>query len=200
MIFDNRYVRPAATLRRLALPALLLGAGSLGACGDALTAKATDQNVSQPFLLHALSGSQLPLATALFFPVRSVTRVDGSFAFDVAFDLNAQGDVVLYPVNMVGQNPTGNRRVGILKPGMLYDAVTEAPKTGYMVDTATVIKTGETAVVQAQETACSLSLTPYYYAKLVVDSVSLPARVIYGRVMINTNCGFRQLIAGLPAF
>lgn len=195
MISHNRHA-----LRRLALPALLLCAGVLGACSDPLTAKATDLNVTQPFLLHALTGSQLPFASALSLPARSVTRVDGSFAFDVAFDINASGDIILYPVGMVGQNPTGNRRVGIMKPGTLYDAITEAPKTGYMVDTATVVKVGEAAIVQAQETACSLSVTPYYYAKVVVDSVNLPSRVLYGRTMINTNCGFRQLIAGLPAF
>jgi hypothetical protein len=200
MISRNRSASPAGPLGRFAIPALLVLAGLLGACTDPLTVKATDENVTQPFSVHALSGSQLSYATALFFPLRTVARVDGSFAFDIAFDLNAQGDVILLPVTVVGQNPSGNRRVGIVKPGLAFDAVTEAPKSGYTVDSVTVVRRGEPAVVQAQETACSLSLTPYYYAKVVVDSIDLPSRTMFGRVMINSNCGFRSLSPGLPGF
>ena len=200
MISNDCPVRSAGITRFLVPSALFLLAGLVGACDDPFKLKAQDENVSQPFIVHALSGSQLSFATALYFPARSVARVDGSFSFDVAFDLNPQGDVVLLPVNVVGQSPTGNRRVGILKAGAVYEAVLEAPKSGYTVDSVTVVKRGETVVVQAQETACSLSLTPYFYVKMVVDSLDIPLRTLFGRVMINSNCGFRSLAPGLPAF
>jgi hypothetical protein len=196
----NCVFRLARDARRLVPAALLLSAAVLGACEDPFKVKATNENASQPFVLHALSGSQLPFVTALFFPVKQVARVDGSFSFDVAFDLNAAGDIVLLPVGIVGQNPAGNRRVGILKATAVYDSVKEAPTSGYTVDTATVIKRGQTAIVQAQEALCSTSLTPYLYAKIVVDSVDLVQRTIVGRTTINTNCGFRSLAAGLPGF
>ncbi|MFI5311804.1 MAG: hypothetical protein ACHQQ3_11250 [Gemmatimonadales bacterium] len=200
MISNKSPIRSHPTLRRLAILAMVASAGLVGACSDALGVKATDTNTSQPFLVHALNGSQLVFATALFFPAKAVTRVDGSFTFDVAFDINAAGDVVLLPPGMVGQNPAGNRPVGIQKSTVGYDAVTEAPLNGYMIDTATVIRKGDAAIVRAQEAACSLSITPYYYAKLTVDSIDQPGRIIYGRTTINSNCGFRSLTAGLPAF
>jgi hypothetical protein len=200
MIPNDRLVYGAATLRRLALPALLLGAGLLCACSDPLTAAATDTNATAPFTVHALTGSGLDFADAIYFPLRTVARVDGSFSFDVAFDINAQGDVVLLPVSVVGQNPAGGRRVGIITPAGTFDSATEAPLSGYTVDSVTVVKLGQTAIVQAQEAVCSLSPTPYYYAKLVVDSLDRPARTLFGRVLINSNCGFRSLVPGLPRF
>jgi hypothetical protein len=200
MIPNNRSVCGAETLRRLALPALLVGAGLLCACSNPLTAAATDTNATQPFTVHALTGSGLDFADAIYFPLRTVARVDGSFSFDVAFDINAQGDVVLLPVGVVGQNPAGNRRVGIITPTGTFEAATEAPLSGYTIDSVTVVKLGQTAVVQAQEAVCSLSPTPYYYAKLVVDSLDRPARTLFGRVLIDSNCGFRSLVPGLPGF
>ena len=128
----------------------------------------------------------------------TVARVDGSFSFDVAFDINAQGDIVLLPVGVVGQNPAGNRSVGILTPTGTFESATEAPLGGYTVDSVTVVKVGQTAIVRAQEAACALSPTPYYYAKLVVDSLDRSARTLFGRMLINSNCGFRSLTPGLP--
>jgi len=191
---------PAGLARRLLSPALLASAAVLGACDNPFAAKATDENASQPFIVHALSGSQLLYTTALFLPVKQVARVDGSFSFDFAFDLNAAGDVVLLPVGMVGQNPSGSRRVGIQKSTTLYDSLSSPPTSGYAVDTATVIKVGQTAVIQAQEALCAATLAPYLYAKIVVDSVDLVQRTIVGRATINANCGFRSLALGLPGF
>jgi hypothetical protein len=184
--------------RRLAISALLLGAALAGGCSDPLKATAQYDNTDQPFSVHALTGAPLPFATALALPAKSVTRVDGTFSFDVAFDLNAQGDIVLLPVRVVGQNPTGSRQVGILKPGGAYESIGLAPLTGYVLDSVTVLKKGEPAIIQAQESACALSLSPYMYARIVIDSVDLVARAMYGRATININCGFRSLKTGLP--
>ena len=200
MIPNNRSVCGADTLRRFALPALLVGAGLLCACGSSLTSPATATDAVQPFTVHALTGSAIGFANALYFPLMNVATVDGSFSFDVAFDINAQGDVVLLPVGVVGQNPAGNRRVGIITPAGTFESVTEAPLSGYTIDSVTVVKPGQTAVVQAQEAACALSATPYYYAKLVVDSLDRPTRTLFGRVLIDLNCGFRSLVPGLPGF
>ena len=34
----------------------------------------------------------------------------------------------------------------------------------------------------------------------VIDSVNVPARALYGRTLINLNCGFRSLAPGTPKF
>ncbi|HLA90748.1 MAG TPA: hypothetical protein VJL28_10000 [Gemmatimonadaceae bacterium] len=193
----SRAARGLACLRGFMLVAgLALAAG----CDDPFRVTAQFTNVTQPFTVHALSGSPIAFATALNIAVKSVARVDGTLAFDVAFDLNAQGEIVLLPVNVVAQNPAGTRRVGIVRPGVAFESVTEAPRSGYVVDSTTVVRRGEAAVVQSQEPACALSVTPFLHAKIVVDSVDVPARTMYGRALINQNCGFRSLAPGLPAF
>lgn len=190
----------ARDLPRLTCVAVVLSVMAAGACGDPFKTKAQRSNADQPFFVHALSGAPLAYATGLVLPAAAVTRVDGSFAFDVAFDLNARGEVVLLPARLVGQNPGGVRQIGILRPGGSYENVNEAPRTGYVYDSVTVVRKGEPAVIQAQEGVCSVSLAPYLYAKVVIDSIDLPSRSMYGRTTINLNCGFRSLKAGLPEF
>ena len=193
--------RSALAARRPAVfIAAVMCASIAAACGDPFKAKAQFDNTELPFFVHALDGAPEAFATALALPARSLTRVDGNFAFDIAFDLNAQGDIVLLPARVVGQAVTGNKQVGILRPGGAYENVTEAPRTGYVFDSVTVIRKGEPAIIQAQEASCSLSLAPYMYARIVIDSVDLVARAMYGRTVINVNCGFRSLKTGLPAF
>ena len=188
--------------RRFVPVAMLVCAAIVGACDGPNVAPGQSENSTQPFFVHALSGSPLLTSTAISFPARAVTRVDGTFSFDVAFDIDASGNVVLLPPELVGQNPSGNRLVGIVKGIGSYDVITEAPLSGYTVDSVTVIARGQAVAVQAQEPLCLTSnpSAPYLYAKIVIDSVDIASRGIYGRAMIGGDCGYRQLIAGFPAF
>jgi hypothetical protein len=181
---------------------LLLAAGAIGACGGPSIGAGSSENETQVFFVHALTGSPLATSTGLAFPARAVTRVDGTFNFDVAFDINSQGFIVLLPPELVGQDPGGNRLVGIIKSTSTYDNLVEAPLTGYTVDSVTVVPTGQAVAVQATEPVCVTSnpAAPYLYAKIVIDSVDYVGRGIYGRAMIAGDCGYRQLIPGFPAF
>jgi hypothetical protein len=192
----------AGILRRLIPVALVAGAALVGACSDLTQGAGLTENATQPFFVHALTGSPLLASTAIAFPARSVTRVDGTFNFDVAFDINASGGVVLLTPELVGQNPGGDRLVGIVTGIGSYDNILEAPLSGYIVDSAVVVQRGQAVAVQAQEPLCVTSnpTAPYLYAKIVIDSVDLVGRGIYGRAMIAGDCGYRQLIAGFPAF
>ena len=179
------------------LAVLLIGAGLIASCNP-ITNPARFQNAELGFYVHALTGAPLAYSTALVFPSKSAVRVDGSFSFDIAFDLDAQGNIVLLPAAVVGTSPTGTHRVGILKPGGTYDNALTAPTTGYVYDSVTVLRKSEPAVVQATETTCGLSLQPYMYARIVIDSLDVPNRAMWGRAIINMNCGLRSLIIGLP--
>lgn len=201
MISNTLHFR-AGISRRLLPGVLLVCAAVVGACTGPTTLAGLTQNGTQPFFVHALSGSALATATAIAFPARSVTRVDGTFNFDVAFDIDASGNVILLTPELVGQNPAGNRLVGIITGIGSYDAILEAPLTGYTVDSATVVARGQAVAVQAQESVCATSnpTAPYLYAKIVIDSVDRIGRGIYGRAMIGGDCGFRQLVQGFPTF
>jgi hypothetical protein len=202
MISNTSRVRCSQIHRRLIPAALLAIAGTVGACGYAKLGAGGSSNETQSFFVHALNGSPLSTSNALAFPARAVTRVDGSFSFDVAFDINSAGFVMLEPPELVGQSPSGNRLVGILKSTSSYDNLVEAPLTGYTVDSITVIPTGQAVAVQATEPVCLSGnpVAPYLYAKIVIDSIDYVGRGIYGRAMIGGDCGYRQLIPGFPAF
>jgi hypothetical protein len=201
MISNTMHFR-AGISRRLFPGALLACAAVVGACEGPTTVPGTTQNATQPFFVHALTGSPLAASTAIAFPGRAVTRVDGTFSFDVAFDIDASGRVVLITPSVLGQNPSGNRPVGIITGIGSYDNIVEAPLHGYTVDSATVVVRGQAVAVQAQEPVCVTSnpIAPYLYAKIVIDSIDVAGRGIYGRTMIGGDCGYRQLIAGFPAF
>jgi len=182
--------------------ALIVCAAIIGACDGPTQLKGQTQNATQPFFVHALSGSPLITSNAIAFPGRALTRVDGTFNFDIAFDINAAGNVMLLAPELVGQNPAGNRLVGIFKASVSFDSLTSAPLGGYTVDSITVVQRGQAVAVQAQEPVCLSGnpAAPYLYAKIVIDSIDVVNRGIYGRAMIGGNCGYRQLIPGFPAF
>ena len=199
MMTLKMFAKPAF-LTRLAAPVVLGCTVLLGACDNPTANLAQLTNYESVFQVHALTGSPLIYPSALAIALRAPAHVDGTFSFDVAFDLNAAGQIVLVPVALVGQNPSGQRTVGIqVIPGG-YDALTAAPKTGYNSDSVTVAKAGDAIAVQSTQIACQGRISPYLYAKIVIDSLNLPSRTLYGRTIVDINCGFRALTIGLPTF
>lgn len=188
-------------LRRLSAAAVLVLA--LGAC-KASNILRPDQLVSADTLVaYALTGTPASLPSGLASPFRTTVRVDGSGAFDVAFDLNARGDsIIVAPVRAVISPLTGAPQVGLQMPKMSFDAITSAPGGYYRPDTAIVVAPGEPFVLLTQRstgaTTCLYNPAPRIYAKVVIDSVQLPTRAIYLRQVMDPNCGFRSFEPGLP--
>lgn len=181
----------------LALAGLTIGAA---ACDDPFQVKASFPNEHQTFTVAALTGADVNAPAGLFLDGRSVVRIGGDFSFDLAFDINAQGKPVVIPVGMVGTPLSGTKPIGLVRTSGGYDVLTEAPKSGFHFDSTMVVNTGAALAIQAQSSNCSFSLTPYIFAKIVIDSVNAGTRTLYGRTLINLNCGFRQLTTGLPTF
>ena len=196
--------RPAPTPRRRLVAfacALLVATGA--ACDDPLRIQPGGETVLDTLTVYSLSGTRPEFPAALWRPGGGLglepTRIDGTFDFDVAFDLGEGGQVTLYPVGMIGGSFVSNRRVGIQTATGTYEAVERAPTNGYQFDTATVVTAGQTAIVQINDPiACQFSFSPFVYAKLVVDSVDVARRAIHVRTLLDPNCGFRDLKPGLP--
>lgn len=192
-----RTLKPARGLALIALCGTMLLAS---ACGDLTKTKAQYQNNNLSFTVHALSGSPLSYSSGLSFTSQAVTRVDGSFAFDIAFDISPTGNVIVYPVRLVGSNPGGDVVVGLQPIAGAYENILEAPKSGYNVDSVTVASVGQTVLSQTTSTFCRGTFTPNTYAKTVIDSIRPSTREMFGRSTINQNCGFRSLVIGFPTF
>ncbi|HET7458250.1 MAG TPA: hypothetical protein VFJ74_11410 [Gemmatimonadaceae bacterium] len=206
--------RPSTARSGLALAALLAGSTVLGACHDTTALKATLQNNADTLTVYALSdtaSSRRDFPTAIATGVRATNAagaivaaptpvsVSSSAQFDVAFDIDAAGKVVLYPQRRIVSGVSG-RRVGLVAVPGTFETVTEAPKNGYQFDSVAVtVDTGQVVAVQAQTTQCALEVSAYNYSKIVVDSVVPAIQAIYVRIATDPNCGFRSFLPGVPS-
>ena len=186
---------------RLALLATVSGVVVLNACGDPTNLRATIPTFVDTLSVFALTGTPPSYPSGLSIVGRSAVRVDGFANFDVAFDIDAAGSAVIYPVKLIIA-AGGSRPVGLLKVPAPFDAVVEAPSTGFDTDEPIVFAVGETVVVQsahnASQDVCQFALSPFIYAKIAVDSINAASRTLYLRMGLDPNCGFRSFATGIP--
>jgi len=187
---------------RLALIATMCVVTVLNACGNIASLKATIPTFTDTLSLWALSGTPPSYPSGLAIPTRQIVRVDGFASFDIAFDIDANGKTVVYPVKLVVATPGGSRAVGIQAIARSFEDVSAAPTSGYQKDSARVIGPGEVVVVESPHNGsgdiCQFTISPNLYAKIAVDSVNLATRIIYLRMGLDPNCGFRSFADGIP--
>jgi hypothetical protein len=173
----------------------------LTACGDATGIIAQLPTVTDTYKVYALSGTPASSPSGVNTYTRSVALIDGNANFDVAFDLDATGHVLMYPVQKVVTSITGPRQVLMRKVPGPDSTVTIAP-TGTYLDSTIVAQAGDVIILQALRNgtndACQFDISPYIYTKLAVDSVSLATRAIYLNAVLDPNCGFRSFETGIP--
>jgi hypothetical protein len=187
---------------RLALLATMCVVTVLNACGNVASLTATIPTYVDTLSLWSLSGTPPSYPSGISITTRQIVRVDGFASFDVAFDIDANGKTVIYPVKLIVASPGGSRPVGLQRVTGPFENVLEAPKTGYETDSAFVMVPGEVVAVQSPHNGsgdiCQFSISPNVYAKIAVDSVNLASRVIYLRMGFDPNCGFRSFATGIP--
>ena len=166
------------------------------ACGEPTKPKATYANALSTYALYAFTGAPVNAVTAISF-LSGAARADASFAFDVAFDLDAGGRPIIYPVRTIASDLAGPvKRVGLqLLPGP-FEAVREVPSTGYDTLAAKTINVGDVLAVELLDlSSCLYSLGgQMLYAKLTVDSVNATTRRLYARTVLDPNCGYRSVV------
>ncbi len=187
---------------RLAILATMCVAVVLNACGDPTSLRATAFTTVDTLSVFALTGTPPSYPSGISILAGQAVRVDGFASFDVALDIDAAGQAVVYPVKLVVSSPNGSRAVGLQKVAGSFETVLEAPRTGYENNASFVLAPGATIVIQAAHNGggdfCQFALSPFLYAKIAVDSVSLASRTLYLRMGVDPNCGFRSFASGIP--
>jgi hypothetical protein len=173
------------------------------ACGDPTKPKAVYANAPSSYSLYAFTGAPINAATAISF-LGGAARADANFLFDVAFDLDASGKPVIYPVRAIASDLAGSvKRVGLqVVPGS-FESVREAPATGYDTLTARTVNPGDVLAVELLDlNTCLYSLGGQtLYAKLTVDSVNATTRRVFARTVLDPNCGYRSVVPdSIPEF
>ena len=192
----------ARTLAR-ALTGVALAA-TLTACKGLTSIDASFQNVTASDTVFALNGGPPNGVNTIKFFDGVVLHANQGFAFDVAFDLDASGNVVIIPVKAVSTTfPNTAYSVGLQRVTGSFPSVLEAPKDGYRADTAMTVGIGQTIVAESRDVigVCAFSLKGQsYYSKLVIDEVDPLLKRIVFTVTVNRNCGFRSFAPGIPEF
>jgi hypothetical protein len=170
------------------------------ACGDVTSPRASLPTFSDTATVYALNGAPPGAPTALSVFGEIVLPADPTFRFDIAFDLDANGRVLLMPVRTVANGLATTHSVGLQTVTTLFDSTTEAPKSGYRRDSTMIINPGTTVVIEsADPAACGTSfIASTIYAKLVVEEVNVANRRMRARFVVDPNCGFRSFAAGVP--
>ena len=165
------------------------------ACGDPLGTKATYASALNTYAVYGLTNAPASVPTALSF-LGGLTRASATFNFDIAFDLDASGKVIVYPVRTVGGALAGNlKRVGLQTVTGGFDLLTAVPLAGYDTLNVKIITPGTVLAVELRDgTSCfSSRKSSLLYAKLVVDSVTSGNR-IWIRTVFDPNCGYRGVV------
>jgi hypothetical protein len=175
------------------------------ACGDPTKPKATTPNVYLAYSLYPLNGAPAAVSNAVSF-FGGPTRADASFQFDVAFDVDPTGKVVVYPVRSLAGTLAGQTgtRVGLQPVTGSFESLREAPDRGYDTLTVKTITPGTVVAVQLLDQLngqCFYSLGGQTtYAKFVIDSVD-KSRRLFLRSVVDLNCGYRSLVPdSIPTF
>lgn len=182
------------------LAALAVGAALVGCGPDPFAVVAQDPNADVSIEVWALTGAPTNFPTVHLVPQRITTRPDAAASFDLAFDIDGDGRLLVLPVNKVVTPLSGNRRIGIIRSSEIYNTIVEAPRTGWVYDSILAVNVGQTFIVRVQTQFCSISQSNEVYAKYMVDSVIPEERRIRLSGRVNPNCGFRSFLSGIPEF
>ena len=177
----------------------LLVAAALSACGDAnILPPATVPSHEDTLALWAVTGTDIVHPSAFDLLNDQVVRTDRSANFDFVFDfvVDSVGDTVpmLFPRGGVGLTPDG----GLQRVGVQWDTLVVAPPDGYETHQPVRFGLGVVVVARSRTQTCNFGVSAGIYAKLQPLQVDLPNRRIVIRILVDQNCGYRGLQAGIP--
>jgi len=175
--------------------------GGLAACGDLTRPKATFSNFTDTLVLYTLNGTPVDAPVGLYLSQGLAVQVNGSYNFDLAFDIDAQQKTTVYTVRAVAGGLSTTHTVGLQRSQQGFDALGEAPTTGFVTDSSFTANVGDTfAVVTTDLLSCGTSFfSNQLYAKVEILEINPGNRTVKTRFTVNPNCGYVSLApTGIP--
>ena len=185
-------------------PALLvavIAVATLAACDDQSPFRAQFANAERRMTVYAMNGTPPSLPSAVNVRSSTPQRIDPTWQFDVAFDMDEFGFVRVHSVRTVASELAPVNRVGFRIDSVnSYASITQAPTSGFVYDTSMALLAGRTLLIDVLDPSCQgrSFLGFNIRAKLMIDSVDATNRSLTFRILTNANCGFRSLVEGLP--
>lgn len=188
----------AAARRAVApLPLALVVVGA-SACDDPFAPRATTAVRTASFVVYAMSETPVNVPSAFNIVFFTPLRMEPTYGFDLAFDIDAAGKAVLVPVRLVGGAVTANRFVGLQRVTGDYESLTRAPVSGYQYDSTFALGVGEGALVELRADQCQFQRSQVLYSKLRIQAIDPVQRILAFEITYDPNCGFRSFLPGVP--
>jgi hypothetical protein len=156
----------------------------------------TELNVVDTMTLGSLQGTPISSPSGYRIstgPVRTDQTVDFEFAYNIRQLADGSYQRVFLPRAALGLSSTGQADPGLQRREESFDDITSAPSNGYVVDSAVPVQVGERYLVRSR-VICSIGVP--LYAKLQI--ISFRDSTVTFEVLANQNCGFKDLLPGLP--
>ena len=193
----SRLFGPSAG-RRLAIAVGAVAVIGAAACDDPFAPRATTSVRTDSFVVYSVSQTPVNVPAAFNIVFFTTLRLEPTYGFDLVFDIDQAGKVVLIPVRLVGGAVTSGRRVGLQRIQGAYDELTKAPTSGYQYDSTLSMGVNDAALVELQTDICQYQSSQLVYAKLQIKAIDPVARTIVFRITYDPNCGFRSFLPGVP--
>lgn len=200
---------PAAPTRtwraRIGAVVALVAAAGATACGDPTGLSANYDTLTASVTVYALNGSgpERPAAVLIASTPQAI-RLSSDYAFDFSVDFDEGGAARLIPVQRVGSPVviSSGRAVGFQKSTDGFDSIVLAPTSGYDFDSDLPVSVGDVGIIESRVHPFCASVFYTYsytiYAKFQVEALDAQARTATIKVMVDPNCGFRELVPGTP--
>jgi len=181
-------------------------AAVVAACGNDLTLPPADIPIAeQQITVYALTGTPVNTPSAYSLLNLTEVRTDQTSDFDFAFEIGRADQLgvdttstdtiaVLLPRGALGLAPDGGFRATTTP----FDSITIAPDGGYDRERPAPIVAGSVYFVTSRAQTCTFAVVSPRYAKLIVEDLDFVLRRAVIRLVIDPNCGYRELGSGLP--
>jgi hypothetical protein len=183
-----RPIRRLSVLLPLALAAACSDSNSIG--------DATELNVIDTMTLGSLEGTPISTPSAYRMttgPVRTDQTVDFEFAYNVRRLDDGSYQRVLLPRAALGLPTTNQVNPGLQHREESFDDITRARSNGYVSDSAVPIEVGERLLVRSI-VRCNIGVPNYGK----IEILGFQDSTVTFKVLANQNCGFKDLLPGLP--
>jgi hypothetical protein len=176
---------------------LMLPLAAAAACSDTNSlADPTESNVVDTVTIGSLEGTSISTPSGFNISTGAV-RTDQSVEFEFAYNIRQLADGtpqrVFLPRAALGLSST-TANPGLQQRTETFDQITTAQSNGYVTDSAVAVAVGDRFVVRSRVVCSSLGVP--FYAKLEV--LSFQDSTVTFRWLADLNCGYKDLLPGLP--
>jgi hypothetical protein len=188
-------------MRRFQALSVLLPLAFAAACSDATSlSPPTQTNVVDTVTVGALEGTPITTPSGLSLGPAAVAavRTDQSVDFEVAYNVRQLSDGtyqrVLIPRAALGISST-SANPGLQQRTESFDGITRAQSNGYVTDSVVPVAVGDRFLVRSRVVCTDLGVP--LYGK--IEILSFQDSTVTIQVLADRNCGYKDLLPGLPA-